>query len=343
MVENADSAFAYYGRRLARRVATVPVGAPDGAIRTRRYTSDTRQPIRESFVHGVAALCCLQQFLDREPRPPGLYQPGAEDPARLGGGNRLPGAGNHSVQSLANQAATLADVLDVFARTLSGSQRGGPFRVLPAICRATEGLAAPDRVAPALARLVADYRAHLKWMKDVLGTAPRPDPSLSREALSRERLAAHPVERGGGGDTADEDAAALALLRWTAGWIRDHARDEDSLAAPPARSAGGGYWPPLVGHDALNVAAEKPGELKQVPDQNVEGTVEGFIRKENVAENGWPDPMAAAHHFRYALEHEHRPSAGNSRCCLPAWWRAGWPCVTSHRAGTLPCCRSITS
>lgn len=101
-------------------MATVPVGAPDSALRTRRYTSDTRQPIRESFVHGVAALCCLQQFLDREPCPAGLYQLGAEDSTRLGGGNRLPGAGNHSVQGLANQAATLADVLDVFARTLSG-------------------------------------------------------------------------------------------------------------------------------------------------------------------------------------------------------------------------------
>ena len=305
MVENADAAFAYYGRRLARRVATVPVGAPESAIRARRYTSDTQQPIRESFVHGVAALCCLQQFLGREPCPPGLYQLGAEDPTRLGGGNRLPGAGNASVQSLANQAATLVDVLDVFARTLSGKQRGGPFRVVPAICKATEGLAAPDRVAPALGRLVADYRDHLTWMKDVLGAEPRPDASLTREALSRERLAARPIERGAG---SDEDAAALALLHWVAGWIHDHARAEGAaaLAAPPARRVDGGYWPPLVGHDALNVAAEKPGELRQVPDQNVEGTVEGFIREENVAENGWPDPMAAAHHFRYAVEHEHR-------------------------------------
>ena len=308
MVENADSAFAYYGRNLARRVATVPVGAPDSALRTRQYTSDALQPIRESFVHGVAALCCLQQFLDRDPCPPGLYQLGAEDPTRLGGGNRLPGGGNHSVQSLANQAATLVDVLDGFARTLSGRQRGGPFRVVPEICRATAGMAAPDRVGPALGRLAADYRKHLDWMKDVLGAATRPDPSLSREALSRERLAAHPVERGAGSDAADEDAAALALLHWTAGWIRDHARGDGAavLAAPPARLVSGGYWPPLVGHDALNVAAEKPGELKQVPDQNVEGTVEGFIRKENIAENGWPDPMAAAHHFRYAIEHERR-------------------------------------
>ena len=307
MVQNADSAFAYYGRRLARRAATVPVGAPDSAIRTRRYTSDTQQPIRESFVHGVAALCCLRQFLDREPSPPGLYQMGAEEPTRLGGGNRLPGAGHDSVQSLANQAATLADVLGVFSRTLSGRQSGGPFRVVPAICKETARLAAPERVGPALDRLVADYREHLEWMRDVLGAAPQPDLSLTREALSRERLAAHRIERGAGNDIADEDAAALALLHWTAGWVHDHARGAGSaaLVAPPARAAQGGYWPPLVGHDTLNVAAEKPGGLTQVPDQNIQGTVQGFVRTENLAQNGWPDPMAAAHHFRYAIEHEH--------------------------------------
>ena len=307
MVENADSAFAYYGRRLAHRVATVPVGAPHSAIRTRRYTSDTRQPIRESFVHGVAALCCLQQFLDREPRPPGLYQLGAEDPTRLGGGNRLPGAENHSVQSLANQAATLADVLEVFARTLAGARTGGPFRVVPAICQATEGLGAPDRVGPALDRLVGDYRKHIEWMKDVLGTAPRPDLSLTREALSRERLAVHRLKPGAGSAAADAEAAALALLHWTADWVRNHARGDGAatLAVPPARAADRGYWPPLVGHDALNVAAKKPGELTQVPAPNVQGTVEGFVRAGNLAQNGWPDPMATARHFRYAIEQEH--------------------------------------
>ena len=310
MVQNADSAFAYYGHDLARRVATVPVGAHDAAITTRRYTSDTQQPIRESFLHGVAALCCLHHFLDRNPRSPGLYQMGAEEPIRLGGGNRLPGgAGNDSVQSIANQAATLADVLDVFARTLSSSHGGGLFRVVPAVYEATRRLASPDRVGPAMRRLVADYREHVEWMKDVLGAEPKPDPSLTREALSRARLATHRPEPASGGNIADEDAAALALLHWTADWIREFAQGEGAtaLVAPPARAAQGGYWPPLVGHDALNVAAERPGELTQVPDQNIQGTVQGFIRAENVAQNGWPDTMAAADHFRYAIDHR-RPT-----------------------------------
>ena len=309
MVENADSAFAYYGRSLAGRVATVPVGVADlTAIKVRRYTSDTQQPIDESFVHGVAALCCLHHFLDREPRAPGLYQMGAEDPTRLGGGNRLPGReGKDTVQSLANQAATLADVLDVFARTLTETRSGGVLRIVPAICREAERLGAPERVGRALGRLAADYREHLAWLEGVLGAEPRPDLSLSREVLSRERLAKHRLDVAERGDMGTEDAAALALLRWTADWIRDSSRGEGAaaLVVPPAPAAQGGYWPPLVGHDSLNVAAEQAGRLTQVPDQNVSGTVQGFIREKNVAQNGWPDPLAAADHFRYAIEHEH--------------------------------------
>ncbi len=308
MVENADSAFAYYGRSLAGRVATVPVGVADlTATKVRRYTSDTQQPIDESFVHGVAALCCLHHFLDSEPRAPGLYQMGAEDPTRLGGGNRLPGReGNDTVQSLANQAATLADVLDVFARTLTETGSGGVLGVVPAVCREAKRLGAPERVGRALGTLASDYREHLAWMKGVLGVEPQPDLSLTREVRSRERLAKQrlEVERG---DMGAEDAAALALLRWTADWIRDFARGEGAaaLVVPPAPAARGGYWPPLVGHDSLNVAAEQAGRLTQVPDQNVSGTVQGFIRKKNVAQNGWPDPLAAADHFRYAIEHDH--------------------------------------
>ena len=309
MVENANSAFAYYGRSLARRVATVPVGVPDTAIKVRRYTSDTQQPIRESFIHGVAALCCLHHFINPEPCSPGLYQMGAADPTRLGGGNRLPGgAGNDTVQSLANQAATLADVLDVFARTLSRTPNGRPFRVLPAIYQEAGRLAAPGQIGAALHRLVANYREHLKWMKDVLGAEPQPDLSLTREARSRERLVTYRLEPTGSGDIADEDAAALALMHWTADWVRDFSRGEGAptLVVPSALTARGGYWPPLVGHDGLNVAAETPGQLTQVPDHNIQSTVQAFIREENIAQNGWPDSMAAADHFRYAIEHEQR-------------------------------------
>ena len=57
MRENANSALQFYGEKLARRVATVPVGSPERTQRMRTYTSDTQQPVCESYLHGVAALC----------------------------------------------------------------------------------------------------------------------------------------------------------------------------------------------------------------------------------------------------------------------------------------------
>ena len=307
MVQNANSAFAYYGRRLARRVATVPVGVPDTAIKLRRYTSDTQQPVRESFVHGVAAICALQHFLALEPHKPGLYQMGAQDPTRLSGGNRLPGgAGEDTVQTLANRAATLADMLEVFAATLTARQSGRWPGVVPAIYTAAERVAAPERVGEALGQLVAEYREHLRWMEEGLGVRPQPDHSLTPEACSRSRLATHTLRPADRADTSREDAAALALFHWTAAWIRNEGSAD--LVVPPTRSVGGGYWPALVGHDSLNVSAEHAGRLTHVPDQSIHGTVQGFIVEEHVTENGWPDPVAAADHFRYALENRHRPA-----------------------------------
>ena len=167
MIENANSAFAYYGRTLARRVATVPVGMPSTAVTVRRYTSDTQQPTLETFIHGVAALCCLHHFLREEPCEPGLYQMGAEEPTLLGGGNRLPGG--DALQSLANQAATLAETLDVFATVLSTSHSAGWFGVVPAIHKHLGRLAAPERTGRAVRDLATEYRKHVTWMRDVLG------------------------------------------------------------------------------------------------------------------------------------------------------------------------------
>lgn len=303
MAQNANSAFAYCGRELARRVATVPVGMPETAIADRDYTSDTQQPIRESFIHAVAALCGLHHFLEHEPCSPGLYQMGTADPTCLGGGNRLPGGrGDDTVQNLANRAATLTELLEVFAATFEHSKRGGRFRVVPAIRQAVGALAAPAGVAQAVRNLTSGCREHLQWMKDVLGVQPEPDFSLTVEARSRARLVAHPLRK----DRVDIPAedAALALFRWTAHWIRDFsAKDGRAALTVRAATVDGGYWPQLVGHDTLNVAAEKAGRLTRVRDSNINGTVEGFIRNDQVTQNGWPDPVAAAGHFRYAVEH----------------------------------------
>ncbi len=185
MTENANSAFAYYGRSLASDVATVPVGIPSRMVDSRQFTSDTQQPIFEAYVHGVAALCCLHQYL--KPSPPGLYQMGTEDPVCLGGGNSLPGGG--SIQSLANQAATLADMLDAFAHVLFVSHSRGLLSIEPAIYKHIRKFAEPKEVGQVARALAKEYREHITWLRDTLGVDPHPNRNLLLERHSRKRLA----------------------------------------------------------------------------------------------------------------------------------------------------------
>ena len=314
MIENANSAFAYYGRDLARRVATVPVGMPPTAVRPRRYTSDTQQPISESFIHGVAALCCLNHFLRGTAFDSGLYQMGAEAPEALLGGTLLPGG--DTLQSLANQAATLAEALGVYANVLfTRSSRGlfgRLFDVDPAILtqldRSGSG-SGLERTGRYLGELASEYRKHVEWIRDVLGTDPQTDEELLEETLLREaavrgRIRAYPIEATGRRENPSEDDA-LGLFHWTAEWIRDLHEGKSGAVA----SAAGGYWPPLVGVDSLTASADQAGGLTRVPDQNVQSTVQGFILNDQVTHNGWPDPVAAAEHFRYAIEQ------GNPTAC----------------------------
>lgn len=306
MIENANSAFAYYGRDLARYVATVPVGMPPTATGSRRFTSDTQQPMSESFIHAVAALCCLHQYQGEVALGRGLYQMGAENPATLPGGTSLPGG--DTLQSLADQAATLAEVLDVFAKVLSTSRAhvgfGRRFDVPPAIRQELDRSGADlERTGERLRELAAEYRKHVEWIRKVLGTKPHADDDLLRKTLLRDagiraRIAEFPIEASDRSDTPPGEHVALALFRWAAAWIRDLHQGKSGRVS----AVGPGYWPPLVGVDSLSVSAEQPGGLARVADQNVQTTVQGFVQQEEVAQNGWPNPIAAAEHFRYAIE-----------------------------------------
>ncbi len=306
MIENANSAFAYYGRDLARHVATVPVGMPLTAIGSRRFTSDTQQPKSESFIHTVAALCCLHHFLGETALERGLYQMGAENPAALTGGTCLPG--RDTLQSLADQAATLVAALDEFAEVLSTTRSlgwlGRTLDIDPAI-RAHLNFIGADLglTGERLGTLSREYGKHVEWIREVLRIEPRVDDDLLRTTLLRDariraRIAKRPIVASGGLDTPTGENVALELFRWTAAWIRECQQGETGKAGA-IRS---GYWPPLVGLDSLTVSAEQPGGLAQVADQNVQSTVQGFVLQEEVTHNGWPHPIAAAEHFRYAIE-----------------------------------------
>ena len=300
MRQNAHSALAYCGQEMAREVATVPVGVPETAIIDRRYTSDTQQPAHESFVHGVAALCCLRHFLASEPYPAGLYQMGAEDPRRLGGGNLIPGSkSDGTLQDLANQAEMLASTLDAFEAVLSNSY-SGRFAVVPEIYREIQRLTDPGQVSQVIRTLVASYRKHLDWMHQNLGVEPRSVSALTTEAMSRERLTNYPLSRNM--SNMPPEQVALRLFHWVAEWIRDYRETMPAnLVSDEPGEVNGGYWPPLSG-DGIAVAANRAGDLTPVPHQNIEVTLDGFVDTGHVSQNGWPDPIAVADHFRYAIQ-----------------------------------------
>ena len=262
MRQNAHSALAYCGQDLAREVATVPVGVPETAIIDRRYTSDTQQPAHESFVHGVAALCCLRHFLASEPYPAGLYQMGAEDPTRLSGGNLIPGSeSDGTLQDIANQAEMLSSTLDAFAAVLAESHSG----IVPAIYREIQRLTDPGQASQAIRTLVASYRKHLEWMHQVLGVEPRSVSALTTEAMSRERLTNHPISQNSNVSNVPPEQVALGLFHWVAEWIRDYRKTmpADLVSGNPGE-VNGGYWPPLSG-DGITVAADRAGDLTPVP------------------------------------------------------------------------------
>ena len=292
MDENANSGLHYYGTNLAERVATVPVGVPEHAVRTRPYEGDTRQPLFEVYPHAVAALASMRQYLNEKPFTRGLYHMGAADPGKLGGGNRVPGG---TLQSLANQGEVLARTADVLANVLTATHGKGP--IAPAILDQVKSYQGePGAVGEALRGLVEEYRSHLGWLNDV-GVERRPQGGLTGEAKVRRRLATSPPKLL---PDARPAAAAGELFRWIARWVRDESGDDAGLSTGPEK-ARGIYWPPLR-REGLGGAAGEAGLLKKLPTANVAAVIEGFVDPAKTSQNGWPDAFAAASHFHGAIE-----------------------------------------
>lgn len=297
MTENANSALQFYGERLARHVATVPVGSTEQQLAARTYTSDTQQPVWESYLHGVAALCALRHYTEN--LPAGLYQMGAEDPGKLGGGTEIPGG---TLQCLANRAATLADGLEAFAKVLLRARGGVPWSgVKPALL---DCVADAARVGEELAVLAGEFREHLRWLDSVLKVEPVVGGEFTLERSVRDRLTRHPLRLNEGSRSPSD--AARTVFQWLARWITEDASSRNGLENRPGR-VNGGYWPPLRG-EGLSPAARGPGRLQAIPDQSIGATLTAFVDPDFVTPNGWPSPVAASDYFRYAIE-QGRPEA----------------------------------
>ena len=297
MIENASPGFAYYGAKLANRVATVPIGVPEDALITRNYAGDTRQPLQEAYPHAVAALCCMLQYLRKTPYSPGLYHMGAADPSKFGGGNQIPGG---TLQSMANQGETLARTASVLAGVLTVNR--GKGLIAPAI---HEQMAASQQerraVGKRLQELASEYRHHLEWLYEKLGVERQLQPGLTREERVRRRLARSPLKIAP--DSRAEDVAG-ELFRWIAGWVQDRVRDDSELN-PSAQVAKGIYWPPLQ-DKGLSLSAGEAGKLKKLPKDQVSTILKGFVDPYKISQNGWPDAFAAASYFHEAIERKDR-------------------------------------
>lgn len=293
MRENANSALEFYGQSLARGVAAVPVGVPGTSLSLRRYTADVGQPIFESYIHAVAALCGERHFLNDRPFSPGLYVMGAAERGRLTGDTAIPGG---TLQDLANQSATVFDLLQVYQRVLASHQGG---RVVPAIYEAVERIVEPGLVTDHLGREIAHYREQIDWLRSTLSIEGVPNRDFTREVESRQRLsetrAVLPV-------TADAtpERVALALFQWASQWVREVASPTNGLRLQPGEVRGG-QWPDLQ-NEAINVAVRKNGDLTRVPDNDIAAVLEAFVDRKRLSSNGWPHPLAASDYFRHAIE-----------------------------------------
>ena len=295
MRQNANSALQYYGESLAEKVAAVPVGVPDESLQTRIYSSDMGQPACEAYPHGVAALCAIQHFTAQDPFLPGLYYMNAVDPTLLHGKTGIPERnGTGTLQDLANRAAALKDTLSTFGRVLRVSHKRRS--VTPAIHqRIRNKIEDTSGVGDAVSEVVASYDEHLTWMGSVLGVRAVEFDGFTLESQIRDRLRHGALDL----EYSSPKPVAAELARWTAEWVNAEAHDRNlgtGIGMP-----GGYHWPNLVDDDGGGLESREPGTLTRVPDEQRARKLQAFVNPDEVTEDGWPDPVAAADYFAYAI------------------------------------------
>ncbi len=288
MEENAHSGLRYYGNRLAKHAATVPVGVPRTAMASRLFTGDNHQEMCEAYPHAVAAICCLRQFLSADAYSNGLYHLDAEDRSRLGSGTGLPGGG--TIGDLAAAAKTLVNTLETYEKVLGS---GDSVFMKPILCELLGD--GRQEAAEKLGKLRARYSENLKWLGGMLnGESPEPVPGpFTLEVAIRERL-----KRGHRLNSfrlSSPDQAASEVFRWFAAWVRE------TIPTSTPADPGDVYWPELRDDQGLTPSPQESGALQEVPESKVEATLDSFVDPRLMVQNGWPDPLAAADCFRQAV------------------------------------------
>lgn len=284
MRENASSAMAFYGTKLAGKVASLPIGVPETAIVERKFTGDFQQAKREAYIHVVAAAGIAAHFEDR--LPVGLNSIGASNPARITADFKIAGG---PIQLLGDRAAMyqllLSLVVNIYRENYS--------TLTPAIRKLPNGVSAAE-IASLLESEANIYQEQLNWFNSVTGLSVRRALPPLKLANFGERVKRIPIPIA---DNASTFAANLKT--WLAAWAIDLTSDS---APQIERGAAGHYWPGKVdeGHNRPTVGA---GEVDHIPDDSRLAVLRSFIRTDHLSANGWPHRSAAVDFFRYRLEH----------------------------------------
>ncbi len=289
MRENAHSGLRYYGKRLAEHVAIVPVGIPDAAMAQRVFSGDNHQSKLEAYPHAVAAICCLRQFLDADTYSNGLYHLDAEDPFRLSSGIGLPGGG--TIGDLAAGGKTLVATLEIYQKVLGGSSDTAVVK--PIFCELLEGRR--QEAAEELDKLRSHYSDNLKWLVDKMlkGESPKlVQGSFASEAAIRERMRNYRLESS---RLVPPGRVASEIFGWLAEWVREKIPISTPAVAQDV------YWPEMFDDQGLALSPRKSGELQKVSKSNVQTTLDSFVDRSLIAQNGWPHPLAAVDYFREAV------------------------------------------
>ena len=117
------------------------------------------------------------------------------------------------------------------------------------------------------------------------------------------------VQRSNPALSDDAKRIALSLFHWTAKWIQHVWRRKTNDQSVDVGSKG--YLPSLTENVAneggLAFEWKKPGHLGIAED--VQSVLKNYYRAENVASNGWADPIAVAKEFEYQIVKRKSPNA----------------------------------
>ena len=291
MMQNEASALAYYEAHLASNIAVLPLGVPETARRERAYTGDLQQPMKEHFVHALAALAAFNHFAQR--KDAGIYTYGTANPGSFDPTLSLdPDDASKTIQLLTDRAKWLIEFATLCRSALELGNGGVPEARLVTVLRAL--YPQPDVLASEFKALAEHLQEQLNWVESTLSIRPQGPNGAASPTL--EAAVAAFLKQSTPQPHRDAKTCAYELMRWAG-------RYASSLPFPPKLRGAGAVrhqLPDLLFRDdAQAPPAPRHGEITRVDQGPV--LIKGLVAPERLAVNGWPDPLAYATFFEHQI------------------------------------------